>query len=327
MAEPTWYNTDKINKHAPDALINFIIGARRIGKTFHFQQKAIDNWLKNGKQTLWLRNKKTEFDSPFAEDFMNGLVSIGYDTSNYIPKPHGLYDGDDLMIKFQSVSTFSNIRGNAYPNINLVVFDEFCPEDRRYPRNAHTGLLSITKTILSGKQDAKVYCLSNYVSVANPYFVGFGIYPHEKYDVTYFKDKKVCIEVCRGYRCDIEATNAWNDVYKAGSYGNYAEAKEDELWSLISPAPRNTIRHPYYIKSDGVVYAADYNDSVIYFHPCNPEKGGIVMGRTLQDCNAEIGIIRKDMIDNLKMWNARNVIRYSDANTMFVILKIIYSEV
>ena len=126
---------------------------------------------------------------------MNGLISIGYDTSTFIPKPHGLYDGDDLMIKFQSVSTFSNIRGNAYPNINLVVFDEFCPEDRRYPHNAHTGLLSITKTILSGKEDAKVYCLSNYVSVANPYFVGFGIYPHEKYDVTNFKDKRVCILV------------------------------------------------------------------------------------------------------------------------------------
>jgi len=34
MTEPTWYNIDKINKYAPDALINFIIGARRIGKTF-----------------------------------------------------------------------------------------------------------------------------------------------------------------------------------------------------------------------------------------------------------------------------------------------------
>ena len=211
------YNIEKLNKYAPDALINFIIGERRIGKTFFFQKMAIENYENNGKQTLWLRNKKTEFDPPFSSDFMNGLNSINIGTKEYKPKPHGLFeltdeDEEKLAIKFQSVSTFSNVRGNAYPDINLIVFDEFCPEDRRYPNNCHTGLLSLTKTILSGKEDAKVYCLSNYVSVANPYFVGFNIYPHEKFDVTNFKDKRVAIEVCRNYKCAIEEDNKWNAV-------------------------------------------------------------------------------------------------------------------
>lgn len=323
-----WYNDDKLNKYAPDAIVNFIIGQRRIGKTFFFQKKALERFEHDGSQTLWLRNRKTEFDSPFVEDFLNGMTSIGVDTSEYIAKPNGLYKNNELAIKFQSLSTFSNIRGNAYPDIDMIVFDEFCPEDRRYTKNCHTGLMSITKTILSGKTDAKVYCLSNYISVANPYFVGYNIYPHDKYDVTNFKDKNIAIEVCRGYKCAIESDNPWNKVYAAGGYQAYGEASEDELWTLISKAPVASSRLRYYIRADGETYGFEITSSMIWVHKCSPPSGeGIIYGRTLQDCNNNVYPMAKEFRQQIKQWVDNNLLRYADANTMFVILKIVYSEV
>lgn len=324
-----WYNTDKLNKYAPDAIINFIIGQRRIGKTYFFQKMAIDNYERDGSQTLWLRNRKTEFESPFVEDFLNGMKSIGVATSNsYEVKPHGLYKDGDLVVKFHSLSTFSNLRGNAYPNINMIVFDEFCPEDRRYPKNSHTGLMSITKTVLSGKKDAKVYCLSNYISVANPYFVGFNIYPNGKMDVTNFKDKKVSIEVCRGYNCAIETDNPWNSVYSAGGYQAYGEASEDELWTLISKAPVKSNRFSYYIRADNETYGFEISNEMLWVHKCSPQNGqGTVYGRTMQDCNDKVYIMPNEFKKQLKGWVESNILRYADANTMFVVLGIVYSDI
>ena len=323
-----WYNDAKLTKYAPDAIVNFIIGQRRIGKTFFYQKKALERFELNGSQTLWLRNRKTEFEAPFVEDFLNGMSSIGMDTEEYIAKPNGLYKNDELAIKFQSLSTFSNIRGNAYPDIDMIVFDEFCPEDRRYVKNCHTALMSITKTILSGKTDAKVYCLSNYISVANPYFVGYNIYPHEKFDVTNFKDKNVAIEVCRGYQCAIEEDNPWNKVYNAGGYQAYGEASEDELFTLISKAPTQSTRLRYYIRSDGEIYGFELSDNMIWVHKCNPAMNeGIIYGRTLQDCNSLIYPMPNEFKRQIKQWTENNILRYADANTMFVILKIVYSEV
>src|SRR5690606_3009910 len=117
---------------------------------------------------------------------------------------------------------------------------------------AHIGLMSLTKTVLSGKRDAKCYCLSNFISAANPYWVGFQIYPDPKKDVTNFPDKGIAIEVCRGYRCAIEEDNPWNRVYRAGGYQDYASETEDSLWQLIAKVPKGGELHPYFVMRDGV---------------------------------------------------------------------------
>ena len=176
-----WYNTAKLDKYASDAMMYFIVGERRIGKTLHFQKKAFELFEETGLQTMWLRNKKVEFADPsFIADFLNAPRKFGWCDEENICFPDGVYtdkDKTEQIIKFQSISTFSNRRGNMTDNVGMIVFDEFMPEDRRYPKRAHIGLMSLTKTVLSGRKDAKCYCLSNFISAANPYWVGFQIYP------------------------------------------------------------------------------------------------------------------------------------------------------
>ena len=87
-----WYNLDKLNSVASDALIAFIVGARRIGKTTHLMKLACDTWYENRNQTMWLRNKKVELQDPaFTQGFLkqrkerDGVMNPGLHT------PDGLH--------------------------------------------------------------------------------------------------------------------------------------------------------------------------------------------------------------------------------------------
>ena len=143
-ADMEWYNTKKLEKYAPDANIYFIVGARRIGKTLYFQQKAFELWNKEGLQTMWLRNKKVELSDPsFYGDFLNGPKEFGWCNDTDYATKSGVYniDGEEI-IKFQSFSTFSNRRGNMTPKVGMILFDEFMQEDKKYTRQTKLELIS-----------------------------------------------------------------------------------------------------------------------------------------------------------------------------------------
>lgn len=325
-----WYNTAKLDRAAHDALINFIVGERRIGKTTHFMERILNDWYRDGSEAMWLRNKKVELVDPtFTAGFLTTAKLMGWCEEEFITAPDGVYTDrskEEQVIHFQSISTASNRRGNATPNIKTMVFDEFMPEDRRYLKHAHKMLMSLTKTVLSGRTDARCYCLSNYISSANPYFVGFRIYPERKKDVTYFEDKGIAIEICRGYRTAIEPDNPWNKVYAAGGYQDYATAEEDSLFMLITRVPRGAEMLPHCILSNGIVYAASHSDGLIYWHeykgPCR-----WLYAATLQETSNKVGLIPRWFMKDLKLWSENNLMRFTSPNTMFSILSIIYDAI
>lgn len=325
-----WYNTDKLDKYAKDARIAFIVGERRIGKTLHFQKKAFDNWYNRGESTMWLRNKKVELQDPsFSADFLNAPLKFDWCDPNVVCFPDGVYTDKrktEQIIKFQSISTASNRRGNMSDNTTMMVLDEFMPEDRRFPKHAPKMLMSLTKTVFSGNPDAKVYCLSNFISSANPYFVGFRIYPSKRLDVTYFPDKAIAIEVCRGYKTAIEDDNPWNRVYRAGGYQDYASAEEDTLFQLIKPVPPNGIREPFFIKSDNVYYSMVYRDGLIYWHEYNGERG-LTFTPNLSETSDKVSLIPRFLRRDIKQWSEDNIMRFSNPNVMYAILSIIYDAV
>lgn len=150
-----------------------------------------------------------------------------------------MYDPDGVrFIKFLSVSTYSSRRGPGHPDVDLVIFDEFIPEDRKYTRGCLKGLMSLTKTILSGREGTRTICTSNFISLSNPYFAGLEIYPDRDTDVSVYHEKGVAVEKCRGYRCAIAQDGSWARVYSAAGYGDYADEDEDEMRTLVKAVPK-----------------------------------------------------------------------------------------
>lgn len=308
-------------------LIYWIVGARRIGKTDLALQLACLLYSCYGRKTMWIRNKLVETaERGFYLDFLNDGVKFGWASEDWITDATGVWDGKTQIIKFQSLSTFSNRRGAAHPDTDLIIIDEFCPEDRKYPKNAVMGLMSLTKTVFAGREHARVFAFSNIVSAANPYFAKLHIYP-SKNDITLFPDKLMLIERCKGYKCAISEANPWNEVYKAAKYDDYADESEDALIDLVCSMPKHAKPDYYAVMRDGMFYRPYLKGDLTFWryegnHP--PAGKTVIYAVDITDVNDRIALLPNFLKKGIELQTANNIIRFDSPNTMYQILSIIY---
>lgn len=319
-------------------LLYFIIGARRIGKTLFFQRLACELYLRCGWTTVWLRNKKEELVDPdFGPGFLDACKRLGWCPQDWTGKASGIFDHDGSdktrdppkqIIKFQSLSTFSNRRGNEHASAMMMVLDEFMSEDRRYPKHAAIALMSLTKTIFSGRTEARAFCLSNFVSSANPYFVAFRLYPKRERDVNIYADRHIAVEICRGYTCAIEESNPWTALYRHGGYSDYADMDADRMFELITPMPRGCKPFAWTLLVDGQFYLAESGPEFIHWHRVEtPVKNAPVYTPNITEIGADCYMVPKWLLKDLQELTELNTMRYKDPNVMFAVLSLIYAAI
>ena len=115
-----FYSYDRIRSY--NAIWNFIISNRGGGKTYGFKMMAIKNFLKNGKQFIYVRRYKTELTDKtlFFDDVKHNFPDLEF-------KIHGstMYINDKVCGYFISLSTSQQKKSVSYPNVDLIGFDEF----------------------------------------------------------------------------------------------------------------------------------------------------------------------------------------------------------
>lgn len=329
-----WYNGERsILPNFDEYMIYWLIGERRIGKTDLMLRLACDLWTHYHLQTMWVRNKQVELKDPsFHADFLADAVKHGWCPDTWEAIEQGVFNGSgkdaEQIIKFQSISTFSNRRGGAHPNVIMIVFDEFMPEDRKYPPMAAQGILSLTKTVFSGNTECKLFCLSNFTSAANPYFVKFRIYPGKDL-VTLYPDKRMLIERCDGYRKGIEEGNPWNDVYKSVGMGNYASEKEDALLGLVvGKIPKGAKGDMIVYCIDGLYYRAYRNEGyTVYAEYKGSMKDLFPYTPNTSECSDKVAFILPWMIKRIVTELQSGTLRFTTPNVMFAILNMAYDAV
>ena len=312
-----------------------MIGARRIGKTDVSLHMALMLWDKYRRQTMWIREVLETFKmNNFQNDFLNDAYKFGWihdqdEKHTWTCGNEGVRDPDgNLVIKFQSLSTYSSRRGPGHPDVDLMIFDEFVPEDRKYINAGLKGLMSLTKTVFSGRDGTRCICTSNFVALSNPYFAGFEIFPDPKQDVTVWHDKGVAVERCRGYRCAIAEESEWNRTYKAAGYGDYADEEDDEMRRLIRKMPKGAKPDKWAVMIRGKwfrIYTSS-NGTRIARMERNLNKNGITMyvtdPRDLSDEVVMLPPIARLSIDNDI---ALGRMRYEDPNTLFAFVNLTYN--
>ena len=306
-----------------------IIGMRRIGKTELFTWLAITIYQRYGIKTAWVRNREIEFKKNF-ESFLNNMRARELVPPDWIVKSSGVYtDSGKSAIKvidFVYLNTASNMRGGGHPDTHMMILDEFQPEDLRYPPHPLQSLMSLTQTIISGKP-GMCFMLSNFVSLANPYFVGLEIYPRRQ-DVTLFPDKGIAVERCRGYRRAIEEDNPWTRIYKTAGYQAYASETEDGLLELVCPAAKGaTARDSLVYCIHGRYYRALSDGRMTYWIKIktpNPSNC-LIMSPYQEDITTTIRQARpaayKDM---MSMGINAGTYRFQDPNTLFDLMSPCY---
>lgn len=308
-------------------MIYFFIGARRMGKTDFFLALALRLYQRYGRQTMWVRNKLTEVDDrKFYIDFLNDAYHFGWISGDWKTDEAGVWDPDkNLVIKFQSLSTFSNRRGPGHPDVDMIFIDEFIPEDRKYPKNCVTGMLSLSMSVFAGREEARIFAASNPVSLANPYFATMEIYPSAR-DVTVFPDKGCLIERCKGYRKSITQDSAWNRVYKAGKYSGYIDDREDRLIELVCRQPKGVSPAPYALSIGGKFYRPYHARRFVFWRQEQQPDGKCeIYTPEITEVTASVMLIPPILKRDIEECVRSNQIRFDSPNTLYSVMSIIYT--
>lgn len=326
-----WYNAGKILPHFDETMVFWIIGERRIGKTDLLLQVACLLWQHYRLKTMWLRNKREEVKGSNVSTFLNDAKLRGWCPETWTVDEHGVREGPDrdseTLILFSSISTFSNRRGGAHPDVVMMVLDEFCPEDRRYPPMAATALMSLTKTVFSGRTDARLFCLSNFTEATNPYFVKMRIFPARGQDVTLFRDKRMLIERCAGYRKAIGDGNPWEDVYRGAGVENYASEDEDDLMKLIGRMPKGLKPSPFLISIDGTLYRRWTGKGVWWAEFRGDPKGIVIYTPNVTEVTDRVALAPKYLLKDINDCLELGALRFTHPNVMFAILNMVYDAI
>lgn len=166
-----------IRKRSP---ISVIIGGRGIGKTFGFL-----SWLSNNHIThIYLRRTQNEIDL-CANEYINPYKAINdhLQTKIQIKSKENLkviQNGDEFLGYACALSTFGNIRGADFSDVDVILFDEAF--GKRKIKNEGNNTLDLYETVArnresNGKPYPMLIILSNAYTLNTDILSTLGIIP------------------------------------------------------------------------------------------------------------------------------------------------------
>lgn len=312
-----YYNPSTILSY--NRLLNFIVGERGYGKTFAFKKWAIDDFLKRKNQFIWLRRYKTEIKVVKSELFTD--IQSFYPDHLFEIKGNVIYIDKNKAGYILPLSSAQSYKSTPFPKVNKIIFDEFIVNKSciHYLHNEVEQFLDFFSTVARLRDNVRAFFLANAVSVNNPYFDYFNIYPVE--DKRFIKNESICIEQANGteYRKEAKKTK-FGKLISNSRYGNYAIENKylldnDEFVADKPPQSFYKLTLCYNNKYYGVYYS--YSHKCLYINERKNLNGG----------NA-IAITKDDMKENTMLYKTSRLKEYIYfIKEMFSQSKIIYESI
>lgn len=202
-----------------DALFNFVVGSRGVGKTYSSKRMVINNFLKRGEQFIYVRRYKNELKN-IKKFFID--VSVEFPNVKFDVKGRDLYINDKVAGYALPLSTAKIDKGvAAFPDVTTIIFDEFILDKGVYHYIADevTNFLELYETIARMRR-VRVFFLSNAVTIHNPYFLFFNIkIPRNK---EFFRDGSILLHMVNAGEYAIEKKKTeFGRLIANTPYGNY----------------------------------------------------------------------------------------------------------
>lgn len=164
-----------------DTAFNFIIGGRRVGKTFNSLKYCYENDIR----FLFIRRTQKQIKmlskpafNPFKALNDKLCCNILMKSSDETTLIYEEIDGAIKTLGYAcATSDMANMRGFDGTDIDIIIFDEFIPmANERVMKNEEVGFLDIYDTInsnreLDGNPPVKALLLANANELANPVFM------------------------------------------------------------------------------------------------------------------------------------------------------------
>lgn len=218
-----------ISKYYGRAVFLAAYGGRGIGKTYSALKMGLEKKIK----ILYLRRTDKQLELSFSK-VCNPYKTLNADTGrNVTVKTEGgiSYASDssqpsEIIAYGASLSTFYNIRGIDFSDVECILFDEFQRRSNERPiKNEGQAFLDLYESVsrnreLQGKEPLRVIFLTNAVSVYSEVLVEFGLEDVVErmllsgQERMYIPDKAFEILVI-GDRLDISIKKAETALYRA----------------------------------------------------------------------------------------------------------------
>lgn len=193
-----WYSRKRIDETR--ALYRMIIGERSNGKTYDvFKKQSIENFVKNRKQTAYIRRFDDDFKKGRGAKMFNDLQKDGFikkitrnvwdrvvyrSNAWYLARltENGATEHDvDPFAYGYALTQMEHDKGASEPDINIIVFDEFLSRGYYLP-DEFVLFQNVLSSIIRTRDDVVIYMLANTVNKSAPYFKEMGL--------THIKDLK-----------------------------------------------------------------------------------------------------------------------------------------
>lgn len=222
-----YYNYDKILSY--NAIFNFIIGERGVGKSYGAKKYVTKHFLKHKKQFVYVRRYKTEL----KQALFNGNDPIFFNQikNDKELKNHNLTNNKDTFFIDKEVAGYAiplsvaNIlKSSSYNQVDTIIFDEFIIDkgNYHYLQNEVIQFLDVVETI-ARLRDIKVFFLGNAISITNPYFTFFDLSLPYNSEFKKFKNGLIVVNYIKNleYRKVKKATR-FGQLINNTEYGKYA---------------------------------------------------------------------------------------------------------
>lgn len=189
MAKLKYYSLKNIL--TKNAQYNIIFGERSNGKTYSVLKAGIENFANNAKQMAIIRRWQDDFRGKRASTMFDNLVN-----NNEIAKATNgewtgvyYYASRWYFCRFENekrivheipfaysfaISAMEHDKSTSYPNITLVLFDEFLTRGMYLP-DEFVLFMNVLSTIIRERNDVKIFMCGNAVNQYSPYFAEMGL--------------------------------------------------------------------------------------------------------------------------------------------------------
>ena len=286
-----FYDYNKVLSY--NAMFNFIIGERGVGKTFGAKKFCINRFLKYGEQFVYIRRYKTEIKESAADvnKFFGQMIDFFPDI-NFDVKGEKLYINKKVCGYVLPLSVANILKSTSFNKVATIIFDEFIIDKGcyRYLQNEVEQFLDLVETI-ARLRDVRVFFLGNAISITNPYFTYFNLSLPYNSDVKTFKDGLILVNYIKNleYR-EVKHKSKFGKIIAGTQYSKYAidnEFLRDSKSFVKKKSPKS--QHYFIFKYNNQTYGVwnDWSEGEIYFSKDYDPNCPITFSVTSEDHNEQ----------------------------------------
>lgn len=215
-----WYDVNKTLTH--NALINIVIGPRGSGKTYALKKKAVNDFVKKGKQFAYVRRFDTELEKVKNNLFDDIIVNGDNHGLDIQQKGDTFLFNDEVAGYAIALSRAQYFKSASFPLVDLIFFDEFIIDkaNSRYLKNEVQQLLDLYETIARTREGVKLFLLANSLSFVNPYTIYWSL--------KLPKNKNICKAVDGLVLCEIVDVPGFTEMKKQTTFGKLIQGSQYE---------------------------------------------------------------------------------------------------